>query len=197
MVCRGEILQHKRRNEELTQQLKNFKLAREEVSLDTTRVLSLDPLPCSPPPSLPAHLLPPSLLTSSLPPCSPPPSLPAHLLPPSLLTSSLPPCSPPHSLPAHLLTPSLLTSSLPPCSPPPSLALLTSSLPQLAQRNGKLSASRAALQQQLGEVESRAEAAGEQVSVLLSRERELLQERRELHGQLDRLRLHMAQYSAG
>lgn len=94
---RGEILQHKRRNEELTQQLKSFKLAKEE----------------------------------------------------------------------------------------------------LAQRNGKLSASRAALQQQLGEVESRAEAAGEQVSVLLSRERELLQERRELHGQLDRLRLHMAQYSAG
>ena len=62
----------------------------------------------------------------------------------------------------------------------------------LNKQLGKMTSTNAALQHQLGEVEARAETATGQVSALITKEKQLLQERRELHRQLDRMRLQAA-----
>jgi chromosome segregation ATPase len=63
---------------------------------------------------------------------------------------------------------------------------------ELNKQLGKMTSTNAALQHQLGEVEARAETATGQVSALIAKEKQLLQERRELHRQLDRMRLQAA-----
>ena len=63
---------------------------------------------------------------------------------------------------------------------------------QLSKQLSHTAATCSSLQQQLGEAESHVEETTGQVEVLLSREKQLLQERRNLHQQLDKLRLEMA-----
>ena len=67
----------------------------------------------------------------------------------------------------------------------------------LVRQLGQLTNSNAALQRQLDEAETRAETAANQVSMVLSKEKQLLQERRELHKQLDRIKLHLARNGVG
>ncbi len=66
----------------------------------------------------------------------------------------------------------------------------------LGKQLNKATSSNASLQQRLKEVETQAEESMDQVSQLLSKEKQLLQERRELHRQLDKFKLHMTR-SAG
>ena len=66
----------------------------------------------------------------------------------------------------------------------------------LGRQLGQLTNTNAALQRRLEEVEARAETASGQVSTLLSKEKQLLHERRELHKQLDRIKLQMARNGA-
>ena len=63
---------------------------------------------------------------------------------------------------------------------------------ELGKQLGQMTNTNAVLQHQLGEVEAGAESAAGQVSALISKEKQLLQERRELHKQLDRMRLQVA-----
>lgn len=67
----------------------------------------------------------------------------------------------------------------------------------LGKQLGQLTNTNSALQRQLDEVEARAETAVAQVAKLLSKERQLLHERRELHKQLDRMKLQMARKTVG
>ena len=74
-------------------------------------------------------------------------------------------------------------------------SLYNAILSQLTKQLSKLTTAHAALRQQLAEAESHIEASTGQVVVLLAREKQLLQERRDLYRQLDKLRLEMARNS--
>ena len=62
----------------------------------------------------------------------------------------------------------------------------------LSKQLSVLNTTNTTLQHQLKDAESRADTATGQVSTLLHKEKQLLQERRELHRQLDAIKLHMA-----
>ena len=62
---------------------------------------------------------------------------------------------------------------------------------ELAKQLKKMNSSNVALQQQVSETEAQAEAANGQLAALLSREKHLLQEKRELHRQLDKIKVKM------
>lgn len=53
------------------------------------------------------------------------------------------------------------------------------------------------LRRQLDDVETKAETAVSQVNTLLAKEKQLLRERRELHNQLDRMKLQMGRNAVG
>ena len=63
---------------------------------------------------------------------------------------------------------------------------------EFGKQLSKTTSMNTALQHRLVEVEGRAESAVGQVSALITKEKQLLEERRELHKQLDRMRLQMA-----
>lgn len=62
----------------------------------------------------------------------------------------------------------------------------------VAKQLKKTANSNVILKQQLTEAEGQAEAANNQLVALLSREKKLLQERRELHRQLDKIKVKMS-----
>ncbi len=62
---------------------------------------------------------------------------------------------------------------------------------ELINQLQKMSNTNSVLQQQLGEAEAQVESTNSQISALMSREKHLLHERRELHRQLDKVKLKM------
>lgn len=61
----------------------------------------------------------------------------------------------------------------------------------LAKQLKKMTSSNVALQQQVSETEAQTEAANGQLAALLSREKQLLLDKRELHRQLDKIKVKM------